>query len=349
MYQGSPSLAGSSAVAIPNAPDRLWRIDVGSPVSGNPIIHASRIYVLPERGPLTAVALDGSIVWEKDFGAEHSFSAAPLGIAGNIVAASEKGMVFAVSAAAAELRWSHDFGEEVLGTPNWHMADDGYRLVLLGRRSGKLQTLALSDGKPMLSIKGRARCDASPSVTRDMVVFGDCNAEVYFYSLLTGELLGSTELGGQGQIAGGVSVDDDSAFTGSHGGSVFRIAMDNREIIWSFDDTDGPVYSTPTLTDEVVVFASDRGTLYCVDKDDGSPRWKREIESSPRSVAIARNRALVSASGVISIYDLSNGKLIWRREIADESTAMALTDNMIVVGTACGNLWAFGDSEDSDD
>lgn len=342
MYQGSQTLSGSSDVALPDTPERLWRIDLGSPLKGNPIIYSNLIYALPESGRLSALSMAGELVWSRDLNAEHMFSAPPLAISGTIVAASSQGHVYAVEADSGEVRWSYQFGEEILGTPNWFEAEGEYRVVILGRKSGRIKVLSLSDGQTVLEISGRARCDGAPSIIGDQVVFGDCNAEVYFYSLSSGELLGLTKLGGRGQIAGGVSIDGDSAFAGSHGGSVYRIALKSREIVWSFDETDGPVYSTPALTGELVVFASDRGTLYCLEKSDGTTRWKREIDGAPRSVTLARNRAIVSASGVVSVYDLSSGAELWRREISDEATAAALIENMLVIGTDCGNLWAFG-------
>lgn len=341
-YHGGPTLAGATDSRIPGNLRRLWRFDMGSEIQATPIAANDRIFCLAKEGPLTAFSLAGEERWSQPFPADQTFVAPPIYVSGNIITASEQGIVYAVDAADGEIRWQYNAGEKIQGSPNWVDTEEKVRLLVVGQSSGGIHCLDLEKGSLVWKINETNRCDGSPAISNSELIFGNCDAALYKYSTATGNLEGEVDLGPEGQVAGGVALFEGAAFVGTHGGSLVGIDTEETEILWRFEDAKSPVYTTPAVNAEYVVFALENGTLFCLDKPTGSVNWQKDTYGDPRSPVIAADKVVVSSSGQLQIYSISNGNQLWSYDVSDAITSPAIVGGMIIVGSSDGNLWAFG-------
>src|SRR5262249_6958261 len=67
---------------------------------------------------------------------------------------------------------------------------------------------------------------------------------------------------------------------------------DSGRELWSFC-TEGPVRLAPTVAEDLVLFGSDDGQVYCVKAKDGALVWKQRLGPGPRK--IAGNERIISA------------------------------------------------------
>jgi len=73
---------------------------------------------------------------------------------------------------------------------------------------------------------------------------------------------------------------------------VLALDMRTGEVLWTFY-SDGPVRFSPVVADGRVYFTSDDGYLYCVDAENGNPRWK--LRGGPSAQKVLGNQRIISA------------------------------------------------------
>lgn len=341
-YHGGAGQAGATEERISANPERLWRVDMGSPVNATPIAVGERIYCLSREGRLAAFSLAGAALWSSVLTNESTFVAPVAYVSGTLLVASQAGTLYAVDAENGEKRWQYDAGEGVQASPVWSEEEGRTLIVLIGREDGSLHCLDLASGKLVWKIGETNRCDGSPAVADSRFVFGNCDAAIYIYSAASGDLQGKVDLGQRMQVAGGVAMAQGEAFAGTHGGSVVCVDVESSRIVWEYDGSDGPVYTTPAVDREHLVFASDPGSVYCLGRKSGELIWKAETMGPPQSPVIADDKVLVSSFGKLHIFSAADGKRLWSRAVADETTSPAIHRGMILLGSGDGNLWAFG-------
>jgi outer membrane protein assembly factor BamB len=84
-------------------------------------------------------------------------------------------------------------------------------------------------------------------------------------------------------IAGAVSVSDESVFVSSWNGHVYALDADTGQLRWSFDATD-QLEGAVTVTGDTVYATGDRN-LYVIDAADGTLQWKLNQPSDDADVA----------------------------------------------------------------
>ena len=158
-----------------------------------------------------------------------------------------------------------------------------------------------------------------------------------------------------------------------------------KGIKWAFK-TDGPVLSSPTISDDVVFFGSSDGNAYAVDASTGTQKWKFAISGERRFAAthlhggapigetmpdpfdfylsspIVVDGVVYFGSGDTNIYalDAASGQLKWKFKTGDVVHASpAVVDGKLYVGSwdsyfyaldaASGKeRWRFKTGEDPD-
>ena len=86
-----------------------------------------------------------------------------------------------------------------------------------------------------------------------------------------------------------------------------------KRLSWRLD-TGGAVKSSPALAKGLVIFGSDDGFLYAVDRQSGATRWRFRADASIESSAAATIDTVFfgSRKGVFYALDLKTGQERWR-------------------------------------
>jgi outer membrane protein assembly factor BamB len=131
------------------------------------------------------------------------------------------------------------------------------------------------------------------------------------------------------------------------------IKLDPRKpdnpLVWSVKDPGG-FWTTPALHKDIVIAASDGGTVYGVDRETGAVRWQFELPPPTWQSAVIVDDVLVQGdcNGVLHGYDVSDTSVAPRElwtvtlEGCIESTP-AVWKGRIFVGTRAGRFYAMGD------
>lgn len=115
---------------------------------------------------------------------------------------------------------------------------------------------------------------------------------------------------------------------------------------WRFK-TNGWVYSTPAIIDNVAYFGSFRGRLYAVDVKTGKEVWRfkthddrgdagDKIFSSP---SIYNNTVFIASNIYLYAVDIKTRKEKWRYETAGMYSSPAISDGILCIGHLAGSLY----------
>ena len=117
-----------------------------------------------------------------------------------------------------------------------------------------------------------------PAVTDDAVFIGGYDGRLYAYDK-QGDILWQEPL--SGQIVGGPTVYGNLVLIGTgavsssdgSGGVLYAIDKESGDPVWTFH-TDGPVWSTPAVDNGVVLVGALDHSVYAVNIEDGSEKWR---------------------------------------------------------------------------
>lgn len=353
-YHGDAALTGAVDAVLPETPSRKWHFQTNAPVLQTPVACADRIFVINDKGYLYALDFDGEELWSKpvaenvqdDDGAFEVGFEAPLACFGSTVfAASTDGILYAIDAMNGDQRWTYDVGSPVLGSVNTYRTPESShqdRLFVVGQAGGALHCLDLNTGKLIWKTDETDRCDGSPSVGKNVVAFGSCAAALHLFDVEDGTPIRDITFDDDSQVAGGVALLGDSLFTGSRSGKLFHASAATGAIIWTNEDSDDEVFTTPAVNDDWVLFGSSDGNLYALDRATGTLTWKFDAGAPPSSPVIAGDKAVVSAEGKLLLFRLSSGQVLWSVEVSDAITSPAIVAGHIIVGGDDGAVTAFG-------
>lgn len=348
-YHGNAALTGVADDRLPNSPELIWRHNAGGSIYNTPVSDGERIYFSAKKGTIYAIDLTGAPIWVQPFTRTNDAGAemplrfdAPLACAeGLVLAGTTRGTLYALDAQSGAERWRYETGGVLLGSPNFIFSDQTPRTVVLDQAEGALHCIKLESGKRLWKTEGVERCDGAPGIGNGRIVFGSCLAALHVYDF-DGSHLKDIELGGDGQVAGGVAMDGHLIFAGARDGSLICADAAAGDVVWSSDESEEQTFATPAVTTNRVVYASDNGFVYAVDRLKGKLIWKFDTGGLPSSPVIAADNVVVSADGVLYLLRLTDGRKLWSKNVSDEISSPALIKGMIVVGADDGTVTAFG-------
>jgi outer membrane protein assembly factor BamB len=368
-YHGAPDLRGVSDASLVEPLSLAWRYNVGGAVSTTPVSDGERIFFAANKGRVVALDLNGTTIWERSFtrtndaGQEMALRfEAPLVCADGLVfAGSSRGTLFALDAKTGATQWTYETDGIILGSANMILADRNdaetpeknklsagasarSKIVVMDQSEGMLHCVDAGTGKRIWKTEGVERCDGAPGVGADRIVFGSCLAALHVYDT-TGKHLKDIEVGGDGQIAGGVAIEGRLAYAGLRDGALVCVDVEQGEIVWSSEASKEQTFATPAVTAEAVVYTSDDGFVYAVDKKAGTLIWKFDTGGLPYSPVVTKDRVIIAADGLLYVLKLEDGTKLWSKEVSDEITSPALIGGLVVVGADDGTVTAFKGKE----
>jgi len=383
-YHGGTGLTGFSVTPLPDQPALLWRVNTGGAVDSTPVSDGERIFFSARKGQVVALDLKGASLWKKSFTRINSAGQemplrfdAPLVCADDLVfAGASRGTLLALDAATGAEHWRYETDGIFIGSPNFIQCgaeldrkdaktqsedngrvftsssqtfdtSDGVKnsaVVVFDQSEGSLHCIDMKTGERLWKTEGVERCDGSPGASDGRIVFGSCLSALHVYSTADGSHLKDIEIGTDAQVAGGVAVDGNFAFAGARDGSLLCADLEQGELIWVSHESEDQTFSTPALSSSRVVYSSDDGFVYALNREDGERIWKFDTAGLPTSPVVAKDTVAVSADGLLFLLNLADGTKIWSKEISDEITSPALVNGMIIVGADDGTVSVWGEN-----
>ncbi|MBI5093740.1 MAG: PQQ-binding-like beta-propeller repeat protein [Candidatus Hydrogenedentes bacterium] len=355
VYHGGADLAGATDCRLPDKPGILWQCRVEGSIHQPPVGDSHGIYVATRAGTVMALEVDGKERWKKQLvdaaktdGSEprERFDAPIACFRSTVVIGSKAGVVHALDTADGTERWTYDVGAPILGTVNLYApksSEEPARLYVIKQDDGALHCIDFNTGKPIWQGRAVARSDGSPAVGDGIVVYGSCASALHIFAAQEARLLTSIELGEDCQVAAGPALAGGDVYSGSRGGKFFRVNVGAGRIVWTNSDSKKEIFTTPAVGQDMVVFGSEDGGVYAVDRDSGRLKWRFDTHRVPTSAVIASDKIAVGAGGVFYLLKSDTGEKVWSYEVSDGIASPAIINGMVVVGSEDGTIMAFGE------
>ena len=342
-YHGDYNLSGIADTEIPDKLTRLWTFDAGGYVDWTPVAAEGRVFFATDEGDLFAISLEtGKEIWnaalEKDW-----FSSPPVFADGLVIVGTRDGFLQAYDAAKGDIQWKYEVEGGIQGTANRTDLADGTKAVIVNAQAdGAIHCVELTTGKSLWKTEAIDRCDGSASVADGAIVMGSCASALHVFSIEKKAKVADVELGGDAQVAGGVAIVDGIAYAGTRTGALCAVNVKTNNLIWTNEDSTGEAFSTPAVTDRLVVHGSTDGFLYALERSTGKTVWSFDSEFTASSPVVTGERIVFTSGGVLYILNLADGKKVWSAEVSDDATAPAVVAGRVVVGADDGTVSAWG-------
>ena len=362
-YHGPSELTGHADFLLPASLSPLWQIQAEAAVYGTPVYAEGLLFFANIQGGVFAVTREGDILWnvrvisgERSDGTTRyaSFEAPMLYLEDRIFACDDSGFVVAFIAETGEEIWRRFLDISVLGSPNYQIrtGEDGSSeifIYIIDQASGALHCLKGETGEvAWVSSTEVGRCDATPGVSGDFVVFGSCASALHVFSSRTGELLHDLELGNDSQVASGVALVDGKGLSGSRDGSLVLMDLNEGKRVWTTELSRDEIFSTPAVSGNWVVVGDEDGNLFAVHLVTGEIIWKTQLDGPIQSPVILRDKVAVSVDGLLYLLRLDTGETLWSYELSDEITSPCVAGKAIVVGSSDATVTAFAGNDEGD-
>jgi outer membrane protein assembly factor BamB len=185
--------------------------------------------------------------------------------------------------------------------------------------------------------------NGSPAIADGKCVFGGCDALIHVISVADGTKV--TEIDSGSYIAASGAFRDGQVYIGNYDNVFMNADVGKGEIIWEYAQSDAPFFSSPAVTEDLVVVGSRDKLVHALRRDDGQRVWTfktlGEVDSSP---AVCGDKVVVGSSdGRLYMLRLADGKEVWSYEIGQPIVSSpAIAQGVVVVGCDDGYVYAFG-------
>lgn len=343
MFGGGQGLLGRAATHLPDSLSVLWTFETNAEIKSSAAIVYGRVFIGSSDGNVYALDLHtGDKLWS--FATDDVVESSPLWIDGVIFIGSSDGFLYALEAETGQLRWKYETGGDILGAPNWTHSPDGREIwVLVGSYDNRLHCVDAESGQAIWMYETDNYVNGSPALADGRVVFGGCDAMIHAVALGDGTKVAEIDSGSY--IAGSAAFLDGQVYVGNYQNVFLRADVDRGEIAWKHTGSKAPIFSSPAVTGNKVIFGSRDDFVYALDRDDGQQLWAfktlGEVDGSP---AVCGDRVIVgSGDGRLYMLDLANGKEVWSYEIGRPIVSSpAVAQGVVVIGCDNGTVYAFG-------
>ena len=341
IFRGNPALTGVATEALPAATANLWTFKAGGPVKSSAVVADGRVFVGSDDGQVYALALaDGKKLWA--FKTDGPVEAAPFVRGDTVYVGSSDFTFYALAVATGELRWKQKTGAKILGGANAIEVAGAWR-VLVGSYDAKLYCFDAVTGKELWTVTTDSYVHGTPAVAGGRVVSGGCDGHVRILDPRDGKQL--AEIDTKSYIAGSTVVIGDWAWLGHYNYEVLGLNLAEAKERWRFRDRWFPYYSSPAVTEKLVVIGGRDKKLHALDRVTGKEVWafatQGKVDSSP--VVCGENVVVGSDDGRLYAVKLADGTQLWARDLGAPVTATpAVVKGLIIVGTEDGTVYCLG-------
>jgi outer membrane protein assembly factor BamB len=313
-------------------------------IENNPTIAAGLALVADAAGNLRAIDLvSGKPKWT--YRAEGGFATTPLALNGKVYLGDLDGVLHCVDASSGTKAWTFDSESSIHSSPN--VTPDG-KTIIFGNDGAQVFGIGAADGKKLWEGKSGDRVNACPAVGFGAALFTGCDAKLLAIDISTGAEKFAAELGGL--APGSAAVLEDRLVIGTGEGTVVALSPDGQRTLWKYDQVDDQqamFYSSPAVSDGIVVIGCRDRNVHAIDVRTGKRAWafktRGDVDATP---TISAGRVFIpSKDKKLYVLDLKTGEKQWEFTAGRAITAgVAIgkdADNqpVIVLGDTAGNVY----------
>lgn len=340
VFRGDPALTGVTTNALPSQLALRWTFKTGDSIKSSPVICGERVFIGSDDGKLYALSLKtGGLAWS--FTTSNAVEAAPLVLDGAVFIGSTDDNLYALNAATGALKWKYATDAKIPGAANYFRTGNAAR-ILVGSHDNKLHCLDAATGKPVWTFDTSNYINGAPAVGDGKIVFGGCDGLLHVLDF-AGKELAAIEAGAY--VPGSAAIAGGQAFAGHYGSEVICADLTRTNVLWQYKGRDA-FFSSPAVTDKLVVIGGRDKRLHCLDRATGKLLWafqtRDEVDCSP---VVSGDKVIFgSGDGRLYLVSLADGKQLWSYDIGKPITGSpAIAGGLVVIGAEDGVVYAFGE------
>ncbi len=343
MFGGGPGLLGRASGALSETLAVMWKFKTEAEVKSSAVISGGLVFIGSSDTNIYALDLRrGDKRWS--YATEDVIEGTPCVVEGTVFVGSSDGFLYALEAETGRLKWKYETDGEILGAPNWTRSPDGQKTwILVGSYDNRVHGVDAESGEAVWTYETDNYVNGSPAVADGMCVFGGCDAIIHAVSVAAGSK--DTGIDSGSYIAGSAAFVDGQVYVGNYDDVFVRADIDQNRIVWEYTESEAAIFSSPAVTEDMVIFGSRDNLVRSLRREDGTLVWTfktlGEVDSSP---AICGDKVVVgSEDGRLYMLSLADGKQLWSYEIGQPIlSSPAVAQGTVVVGCDDGHVYAFG-------
>ncbi len=343
MFGGGQGLLGHASGTLSDRLGLLWKYKTGAEVKSSAAISKGAIFIGSSDANVYAIDLrTGQKQWS--YATQDAVESAPCVLEGVVFVGSSDGFLYALNADTGQLKWKYETDGEILGSPNWTVSADGQRKwILIGSYDSRVHCVDAESGQAVWTYETDNYVNGAPAVADGMCVFGGCDALIHAIALANGSPVAEIDSGSY--IAASAAFLDGQVYVGNYDNVFLRADVDGNDVVWECAESEAPIFSSPAVTESLVIFGSRDDLVRALRRRDGHCVWtfktRGEVNSSP---AVCGDKVVVgSDDGRLYMVRLADGGLIWSYEIGQPIVSSpAIAQGAVVVGCDDGYVYAFG-------
>jgi len=372
-HQGGNAQHYSGHVALSSDLTLQWATAIGqgdsrrSEISASPIIQGDRIFTLDSQSLVTALRLDGSVIWQRNVSEAYSdvneAFGGGLAVQGNkLFVTTGFGTVLALSVSSGEGYWEQDLASFGGASPT--VFDD---LLYVSARDGAAWAIETSTGRIKWQVVGQSvqssytggpgaavsdKYALFPFGSGDLVAAFRLGGQRSWSSILSGARLGRAR--GQVQdLTGQPVIESSVVYLANSSGRMAAIDLDTGLRLWTANQgSQDDIF----VVGSSLFAVSDENNLIRVSKADGKLVWSTPLPQSTQASMLRRGKTFVhhgpilsggrlllaSSDALIRQFDPANGDLIKIIEMpSGAASAPIVVGGTLYVLSTNGNLLAF--------
>jgi outer membrane protein assembly factor BamB len=342
-HRGDILLRGTSSENLGNELSLEWTFEAGKFLKSSPVVWDGKVFLGGPTGTFHALdAKTGKELWKAEVGI--GVDAPALVLLEQVYVGTKDGWLICLDAKTGKRIWAYETMGEIVGAPNHAIhPTSGKDLILVGSYDNFLHCVERKSGIEVWKFETMNYLNGTPAIWKNQcAVVGGCDAQLYIVGLKDGTLFKKVDLGAP--IASSVALYNDHGYAGNMDRSVQGINLTSGEITWAYQPKSFPYFSSPALTEKLVIIGGRDKGLHAIERTTGKARWRYSahgrIDGSP--VIAGEKVVFGSMDGMLYLLDLSTGEKHAAYEIgASISSTCAVSDGWIFVGCEDGNLYAF--------
>ena len=281
-------------LALPESPQRAWRVSVGSAtddrqqIMAQPVVAGGRVYTLDAEATVSAFdAADGARIWRRDLVGDEDgdgvFGGGVSVVDGRVYVTTGLGKVFALEAASGETVWEYSVGAPMRAGPT---VRDGrvYAVSVVNETTA----LNAADGSELWTHQGIEEQagllgSASPAVDPSTVIVAYSSGELFALLPENGRVLWSDSLAGLSRtdavsdlsdVRGMPVIDRNRVFAMSNSNRMVSIDMRRGARAWEKDLGGNEM---PWVGGNFLFTLTTKNELLALDREGGRIRWVTQL------------------------------------------------------------------------
>ncbi len=344
-FRGTAQQLGVAS-GLPLKLEPKWTYSFADGAETTPAIVDGRVFLGGLSGTFAALDLKtGKELWKIETEEEIKSSALVRG--DTVYFGDEWGRLRALNVENGTETWRFEAESSITAPPNLVPGKDG--CLAVGSYDNSLYCLDPKTGKSRWRVETEGYVHGSPAITNGgQIVSSGCDGMLRTIDGKTGQEIAKLAIGSY--VAASPAIDGDELFVGTFDNEVVKVDLAKGEVVWRYKHPkrEFPFYSSPAVTDKLVVLGGRDKMIHALDRQTGKSLWthsrRARVDASP--IVVGDRVYIADQAGVVMALSLADGKVVWEFQGSEAFIGSpAIADGFLVIAAGDGTVYGFSGAD----